>query len=285
MPSLTDWNHYGAWLELYASPDSLLLCMTILIFFIAVWYSSLFFQSFFQHRYAAHGAFTMSRGWERIFFIGAYIAQGSSYMSPRAYAIMHRMHHAYADTPDDPHSPSHSSNLFSMMWDTRKFYRDVTFGRMKVDARFTKNLPEWTAFDRWGDSNLSVALWVIAYTLFFAFFTTSPWQWLLLPIVIASGGVHGAIVNWFAHKYGYINFKLKNTAMNLLFFDFLMLGESYHNNHHKRPSAANFGHRWHEIDPIYPVIRLLNWLRIIKVTKAAPVPVKVKVRELECIEA
>src|ERR1043166_6408586 len=49
-----------------------------LFFFIAIWYASLFFQSVFQHRYAAHGAFKMSKGWERVFFLGAYITQGSS---------------------------------------------------------------------------------------------------------------------------------------------------------------------------------------------------------------
>jgi len=79
--------------------------MTMLFIFIALWYSSLFFQTFFQHRYAAHRAFEMSKFWEKVFFIFTYIAQGTSYMSPRAYAIMHRMHHAYTDTEMDPHSP------------------------------------------------------------------------------------------------------------------------------------------------------------------------------------
>jgi stearoyl-CoA desaturase (delta-9 desaturase) len=245
--------------------------MTILIFFIATWYVSLFFQSFFQHRYAAHGAFKMSKGWERVFFIGSYIAQGSSYMSPRAYAIMHRYHHAYTDTEMDPHSPSFSSNIFSMMWRTRNFYQDIIFERMEVEPRFTKNLPEWKAFDRWANSGISRLLWVIAYILFFAFFATSPWQWLLLPIVVSMGAFHGAVINWFAHKYGYINFRLRNTSMNLLFFDFLMLGESYHNNHHKRPSAINFGTRWHEIDPIYPLIRLMAWMKIIRLPNMATV--------------
>ncbi len=59
--------------------------------------------------------------------------------------------------------------------------------------------------------------------------------------------------------------------MNLLIIDFLMLGESYHNNHHKRPSSVNFGFRWHEIDPIYPVILFLNWIRVIKIPVLAPV--------------
>jgi stearoyl-CoA desaturase (delta-9 desaturase) len=190
-------------------------------------------------------------------------------MSPRAYAIMHRYHHAYTDTDKDPHSPSFSSNVFSMMWRTRTFYQDIIQERMVVEDRFAKNLPEWPAFDRFANGAASRILWVIAYILIFVFLASSAWLYLLLPIVITMGAFHGAIVNWFAHKYGYINFKLKNTSMNLLFIDFLMLGESYHNNHHKHPSSINFGDRWHEIDPMYPVIRLLAWMRVIKLTKTA----------------
>ncbi len=247
--------------------------MIIFLFFIAIWYLSLFSQTFFQHRYAAHGAFKMSKGWEKVFFVIAYITQGSSYMSPKAYAIMHRYHHAYTDTEQDPHSPSYSSNVFSMMWRTRSFYQDIIKGRTQVEERFKKNLPEWEGFDRFANGFISRASWVVLYILFFAFFATNPFQWLFLPVIVGMGAFHGAIVNWFAHKYGYINFRLKNTSMNLLFIDFLMLGESYHNNHHKHPSSINFGQRWHEIDPMYPVIRLLAKMRVIRLLKTVPVAV------------
>jgi stearoyl-CoA desaturase (Delta-9 desaturase) len=244
--------------------------MTMLIFFIAIWYSSLFFQTFFQHRYAAHGAFKMSKSWERVFFIFTYITQGSSYMSPRAYAIMHRMHHAYTDTDKDPHSPKHFKNVFKMMLRTRNIYTNIFKKRIEVEERFTKNLPDWPAFDKWANSTLSRSLWAAVYITLFILFASTPWLLLLLPIVLAMGAFHGAIINWFAHKYGYINFKLKNTSQNLFSVDIFMLGESYHNNHHKRPSAINFGKRWHELDPVYPVIRLLAWLRIIKIAKVEP---------------
>lgn len=245
--------------------------MPILIFFIASWYLSLFSQTFFHHRYASHGAFTMSKFWERFFFIFSYITQGPHYMSPRAYAIMHRLHHAYTDTPQDPHSPNYSSNIFSMMLRTRKIYTDIYKGRIPVEERFTKNLPEWKAMDKWANSTLSRVLWGIVYIAFFVIFATSAWWYLLLPIVLAMGAFHGAIINWFAHKFGYRNFKLKNTSENLFSVDILMLGESYHNNHHKRPSAINFGVRWHEVDPVYPVILLLNRLRVIRIPKVVPV--------------
>ena len=217
----------------------------------------------------------MSKGWERFFFIVAYITQGSSYMSPKTYGIMHRLHHAHTDTELDPHSPSFSKNIFTMMWRTRTFYRDIFNGTMEVDPKFTKNLPEWDGFDKWANSGISRALWVVIYLALFIIFAASPWLYLLLPIIISMGAFHGAIVNWFAHKYGYKNYILKNTSENLFSVDFLMLGESYHNNHHKFPSAINFGKRWHEIDPIYPVIRFFAWLGVISI----PAPALVRVRK------
>lgn len=241
--------------------------MVIAIFFVTLWYTSLFSQTFFQHRYAAHGAFHMSKGWERFFFILVYVTQGSSYMSPRAYAIMHRLHHAYTDTLQDPHSPSYSANIFSMMWRTRAYYQAILRNKMPVEPRFAANLPEWPALDRFANSTFSRLAWVCLYVSFFVMFATSPWQYLLLPVVVSMGAFHGAVINWFAHKYGYINFRLRNTSMNLFFIDIFMLGESYHNNHHKYPSAINFGCRWHEIDPTYPIIRFLAWTRVITLKK------------------
>lgn len=211
----------------------------------------------------------MSRRWEKFFFIFTYITQGSHYMSPRAYAIMHRLHHAYTDTKQDPHSPNFSSNIFSMMLRTRRIYTDIFKRRIHIEDKFTKNLPEWEQFDSWANSTLSRALWVTAYVVFFIFFVSSPWQYLLLPVIAGMGALHGAIINWFAHKFGYRNFALKNTSENLFTVDILMLGESYHNNHHKRPSSINFGVKWHELDPVYLVILLFDKLGVIDIPKVA----------------
>ena len=82
----------------------------ILTFFFGHWLSSVFCQTFFLHRYGAHRQFTMSKGWERFFHLLTYVTQGSSFLHPRAYAILHRMHHAYSDTEKDPHSPHFYSN-------------------------------------------------------------------------------------------------------------------------------------------------------------------------------
>jgi stearoyl-CoA desaturase (Delta-9 desaturase) len=240
--------------------------LAIILFFVLHWYLSLFAQSFFHHRYAAHKAFAMSKGWERFFFIFSYITQGSSYMSPRVYGIMHRIHHAYTDTEDDPHSPAYDKNIMAMMWRTSITYVNIMYGRMPVEERFTKNVPDWHWFDRWGNTWYSRILWSAIYVWFYVVFAPSAWWYLLIPVHIAMGPVHGVIINWFAHKYGHVNFETDNTSKNLFKVDLLMLGEGYHNNHHKFPSRSNFAARKGEFDPIYPVIVLLHKLKVIRMS-------------------
>jgi Fatty-acid desaturase len=249
--------------------------LVILLFFVSHWYLSLFMQTFLQHRYASHGAFSMSKFWERFFYLVAYLTQGSSYLSPRVYAIMHRMHHAYTDTDKDPHSPAYDKNLFAMMWRARVLTSRIFKGKEELEPRFLKNLPDWPLLDKVGHSTLSRLAWIAFYTGFYIQFAPSAWWFLLVPIHILMMPLQGMIINWFAHKYGTVNFKMKNTSTNLFKMDLLMMGEAYHNNHHKSPSATNFGVKWYEWDPTYQVIRLFNWLHIIRIHKLLPLAVAV----------
>lgn len=249
--------------------------MIIIIFFFAHHYFSLFSQTFFHHRYAAHKQFTMSRGWEKFFYIYSWFTQGSSYLSPYAYAIMHRMHHAHADTELDPHSPKYDNNVFSMMMRTKKIYYNIFTKQADIDPKFTKDVPEWQSFDKFGDSWLSRLSWGTFYVLFYFFCITvfelpgTHWaMYFLLPIHFVMGPVHGAIINWFAHKYGYTNHKLEDTSKNLFPLEVIMWGEGLHNNHHTYPARANFANKWWEFDLAYPVIRIMNLLGIIKLRKS-----------------
>jgi stearoyl-CoA desaturase (delta-9 desaturase) len=249
--------------------------LVILLFLVIHWYLSLFMQTFLQHRYAAHAAFSMNKFWERFFYVVAYISQGSSYVSPKVYAIMHRMHHAYTDTDKDPHSPAFDKNLFSMMWRVRLLSFNLYSGKQEVEPRFLKNLPDWPWLDKIAHSTLSRLAWIAIYITIYVLFAPSAWYFLLIPIHVIMLPLHGVIINWFAHKYGHRNFSMKNTSTNLFKLDLLMMGEAYHNNHHKNPSATNFGFRWHELDPTYFVIRILCKLKIIRVHKLAVKPIPV----------
>ncbi|MBK6731661.1 MAG: acyl-CoA desaturase [Bacteroidetes bacterium] len=242
--------------------------MTVIIFFIVLWYFSLFCQTFFQHRYAAHGMFKMSKGWEKFFYIFTFITQGSSYLSPYAYGVLHRLHHAYTDTENDPHSPSYTKGLFPLMLKTRVIYQEIFNGKFPVEEKYLKNLPQWRSFDLFASNILTRITWGIVYIVFFYFFATAWWMWLLLPFIFVMGPLHGAIINYFAHKYGYRNFSIEDTSKNILPLDLIMMGEGYHNNHHKHMGRANFGVRWFEFDPTYPVIVILAKLGVIQMNRA-----------------
>jgi stearoyl-CoA desaturase (delta-9 desaturase) len=243
--------------------------MLILLAFAAHWYLSLFAQTFFQHRYAAHRMFSMHPRWERFFFVFTFVCQGSSFMSPRGYALLHRLHHAYSDTAHDPHSPHNSATAFGMMWKTRTVYQDVLNDRHAGAVRFAHgDYPEWPALERLANQWYVRLGWGALYIGFYAAFATAWWQFLLLPVHFAMGAVHGAIVNWSGHKYGYQNFDNHDQSRNSLFFDFLTGGELFQNNHHKLPSRVNFGVKKWELDPTYPVIRALSKAGIIRLKPA-----------------
>jgi len=178
------------------------------------------------------------------------------------------MHHAYSDTEKDPHSPHFFKDVFEMMWKTRKIYNDYVKHLREPENEFKGNYPEWPLIDRIGDSWPSRLGFVLFYIAFYLVFATQWWMFLLLPIHFLMGPVHGATVNWCGHKYGYSNFNNGDHSKNSTPFDFLMLGELFQNNHHKFPNSANFAKRWFEIDPVYPMMKLMHWTRIIRLRKA-----------------
>ncbi len=238
----------------------------IVTFFVAHWILSVFFQSFFLHRYGAHRMYTLTKGWERFFYFCTYATAGSSFLLPRAYAVLHREHHAFSDTERDPHSPHVYPSLARMMSATLKRYAGIARGTIVPEARFTVGLPEWPALDRFADGWFSRLAWGALYVLVYIRFAPHPVFFLLLPFHFLMGPTHGAIVNWCGHKYGYRNFAGENgdRSRNSLPIDFVTMGELFQNNHHKYGMAPNFAVRWFEIDPTWTVMRVFAAVGIIR---------------------
>jgi len=246
--------------------------MILILFLIVHWYAALFMQTFYLHRYASHGQLIMSKFWERFFHICTYVFQGASYLSPRAYGVLHRMHHAFSDTEDDPHSPHHTGNPFQMMYQTKKIYQGLYERKILPDERFEKGIPEWETLDKIGDSWYSRvgwgAIYFVIYYLSISVYElpgTHWWMYALLPLHFIVGPLQGAIVNWCGHKYGYVNFDNNDKSRNSLFWDVFLLGELFQNNHHKFPVRSNFAVRWFEFDPLYPALLVFHKLGIAKI--------------------
>ena len=193
-----------------------------------------------------------------------YITQGSSFLNPRAYAVLHREHHAHSDSPDDPHSPHQYPGFVSMMLGTKKRYDAL------VDSdEGAGHAPAWKLIDDIGTSAASSAVWAVLYTSYYIVFAEHWWMYFLLPIHFFMGPIHGAIVNWCGHLYGYRNFELGDESRNTLLFDFITLGELFQNNHHKFPARPNFAVRWFEWDPTYTMMVLFDAVGIIDMPRRA----------------
>src|SRR5262249_49578840 len=150
--------------------------------FVSHWVVSVFIQSSFHHRYAAHRMFTMPRITERIVHFSAWLVQGPSFLPPRAYAILHREHHAFSDTERDPHAPAVFKNVFAMMGATARRFSAHVGGRSQPEARFLGNPPDWPVLARIGSSWTSRIVFGAGYTLLSLWLATAWWQFLLLPL-------------------------------------------------------------------------------------------------------
>ena len=244
---------------------SIFFMVVILSFFLAHWFLSLFFHSFFLHRFASHQMYTTTKNWERTFYILTWFVQGSSFLVPRAYAVLHRMHHAYSDTEKDPHSPHFFKDIWQMTMHTVKIFRGFVTKTNMPDPQFTKEyLPIWDKMDKFGHSAITRSFFILGYISIYVFFAPSAWWFLLLPIHFLMGPIQGAIVNWFGHKMGYRNYKLDDHSRNSTPWGILLMGELFQNNHHNHKENANFARKWFEFDLTFFVMRGLNRLRIIR---------------------
>ena len=239
----------------------------IILFFIGHWYLSLFFQTFFLHRYASHSMFKMKPWVEKVFYFLTFIFQGSSFLHPAAYAVMHRRHHEFADTNKDPHSPNIIKNIIQFNKCTFIEYRELV-SKFQKNILNLSNVPRWPIIERLGESLTIRVIFIFIYLAVYIAYAPSPWFYLLLPFHIFMGPIHGFIVNWFGHLVGYRNFtELSDNSKNTLPLDFLMMGELYQNNHHKAPQKRNFAVRWFELDAGHFLSDLLLKLNLIQLNQ------------------
>ena len=236
--------------------------LIVIIFFILHWYASVFMQSFYLHRFCSHELFKLNAFWNKAFHILTIFIQGPSALNPHAYGLLHKEHHQFSDTDEDPHSPVVYNTPTKLMMRTLKVYQ-----KHLQDPDLHKKTPHILPLKRLDD--LVEKMWFRVFlgtliTLFYIAIQPHPLLFLLCPLHWFLGPIHGFIVNWCGHKYGYRNFKLPDHSKNSLPVDVLMVGELYQNNHHQHANDLNFAKKWFEFDPTYFVIKILNKFRILK---------------------
>jgi len=216
---------------------------------------SVFFTTIYLHRSKTH------RGLELHPLVGALMHLELSLFTgviPRQWTAVHRKHHHFSDEAGDPHSP-YIYGLWTVLFGNYFFYRKEASNA----AVIRKYTPDWK--EDWLDKLPGIEWAGLGGLAIFALLF-GPWWGLAAWVTHAISYVLlNSAINSVCHMVGYRNFD--NTATNLQWIALLTAGEGLHNNHHQFPTSARFSLLGWEIDPAWPLIRLLELCRLARVQR------------------
>lgn len=197
----------------------------------------------YAHRYLAHRAFRIDPRLDSVLNTYFRVIVGTD---PETWAGVHRLHHRYADTPQDPHSPVLRRPLSVLAGSA------VLFAKAK--GRVPRDRPK-------GGRIMVIRVAVVAfYVLLFG-----PGQVLLMFAVHLVGylGIMG-MVNTVGHLYGKKPYP-DVSGYDIGWLAIPLLGHGYHNTHHAYPAAPRTG----PLDPVWPLLRLTARAGLIELDRTA----------------
>jgi fatty-acid desaturase len=222
--------------------------------------------TFGYHRCLAHRSFEFRYKWmERLFVtFGCCGFQ----MGPIWWCSIHRMHHKYSDTSQDPHDRTKGFWYSHITW---LIHLDPHYTLPPKSEFYFDNVKDIYAdpYYRWLDKYFFVP-WICSLA---AFYSIGAWPWVFWGGIIPFLYHHHAtwLVNSVTHRLGYRSFETKpltDRSTNNWLIGLLAIGEGWHNNHHAFPSSAKHGFfRWWELDLTYIVIVLFRNLGLVNSLK------------------
>ena len=214
----------------------------------AVTQMAVFSTTIYLHRTATHRALVLHPGLAWTFRLIVWITTG---IVTKEWVAVHRKHHAFTDQEGDPHSPLLEGFWAVQLGNVFLYMREIK--TTDVVERYARDIEEG-----WWDRHIFVhGLAGLSLGIAFLCVVLGVGWGLLAAAVHAVSYVFvlSSSINGLCHHVGYKNFD--NTATNIRFIALLTGGEGLHNNHHGYPRSPKFSLRWSEIDPAWPLIKLL----------------------------
>lgn len=198
------------------------------------------------HRYWTHKSFEFKNliiKWMFTMF-GVLTGRGSII----GWVYVHREHHAFSDTDRDPHIVN--MNFINI------FLPRFNNAGENINKRLIKDLLTKEQLDINKYYVLIITAWVVIL------FLINPWlayfMWFL-PIFLTNIVWNSFIYYGHSTRTGYQNYPETNdTSTNNWIYAILMLGEGWHNNHHKYANKKTTQEKYWELDPIYWIIKLVG---------------------------
>ena len=217
----------------------------------------------FLHRHQAHRSLDLHWLPSHFFRFWLWIATG---MQTKAWAAIHRKHHAKCETPEDPHSPQ-TRGLKTVFWQGAELYR-AEANNAETLSKYGHGTP-----DDWIERNVytrlpwqGVGLMLIVNLVLFGAAGLSIWAVQMMWIPVTAAG----IINGVAHYWGYRNFEAADASTNISPWGIIIGGEELHNNHHTYPTSAKLSVKPYEFDIGWMYIRILETLGLASVKKTPP---------------
>ncbi len=220
----------------------------------------------YLHRDQAHRSLDLHPVLRHFFRFWIWCTSG---MLTREWVAVHRKHHAFCETADDPHSPK-IYGLKKVLLEGAELYR-VEKNKPETVEKFGRGAP-----NDWLERNVyervpygGILLLIAADLLLFGVPGI-----IIIAVQMAAMPVFAAgVINGLGHHTGYRNFECDDAATNILPWGVFVGGEELHNNHHAFPTSAKFSVRRWEFDIGWFYICVLRALGLARVKKLAPKPV------------
>lgn len=205
------------------------------------------------HRLLAHRSFQVPKWLEYVLTMcGSMALQGG----PIKWVATHRVHHAFSDRPQDPHTPTRGFWWAHVLW---LFAYDEILDHPTKHYRYAPDLAKDP-----GHQWINRSQWLQVLVMGAALLALGGLPWLVWGLFVRTVFVyHGTwLVNSAAHLWGYQSFNTNEGSRNNWWVALVSYGEGWHNNHHAYLHSAAHGLRWWEFDLTYLTIRCLGWLRL-----------------------
>jgi stearoyl-CoA desaturase (Delta-9 desaturase) len=213
---------------------------------------AVFSTTIYLHRCATHKAIAVHPAVEWLFKCALWLTTGQC---TKEWVAVHRKHHAFTDEEGDPHSPKLEGFWQVQLGNVYYYIREVK--NTDVVARYARDIKDgWS--DRYMFNHGLLGLGVGTTLLVLIVGPVIGIWWTLLAAAIHAVMfvfVLSSSINGLCHHTGYRNFP--NTATNIRSLALITGGEGLHNNHHGYPRSPKFSFKPSEIDPAWPIIRLL----------------------------
>ncbi len=227
----------------------------------------------FLHRHQAHNALDLNPVVSHFFRFWLWLTTGTV---TREWVAVHRKHHAYCETEQDPHSPRFKGILrvlFGGLWLYRREARNP-----ETLERFGQGTPDdWLERQLYSRHPwLGILSMLIVDVLLFGLPGLAIFAVQMIWIPFWAAGV----INGLGHYLGYRGFETADASRNILPWGIIVGGEELHNNHHAYAASARLSCRRWEIDIGWIYIRLLAVCRLARVKRLAPRAVSTRGRQL-----